>query len=141
MALLAVSACSPTPEPEPAPSSSPEPSALFDFEDWDLQPDESLREGLSGQGAFEQVIETPGLGEVFSLYAQCHGEMTVDVIYQGEGVTAGPFSPECDGVLNRRQVYLDPATPVESLQVVVVGAGDWAVAVADRDAENEAGSG
>lgn len=138
LAVVAVSACSPAREPHPsAPDSSPspatEPSILFDYSDWRFQPGETLREGGNGHGSHEQVVETPGLEDAFSLYVQCYGEMTFDVEYQGDGVVGGPFSPDCDGILNRRQVFLDPATPVESLRFVVRGEGDWAFAVLDRD--------
>lgn len=105
----------------------------FDHLDFRLEPAETVWEGVSGHGSLETVIDTTGIGAYVAIYARCLGDdLVVDVAYTADD-PADAFTPVCDGVMNRQQVYLGPDHPVDEITVRVTGVGDWAVAVVENE--------
>ncbi|WP_148059650.1 hypothetical protein [Salana multivorans] len=106
---------------------------IFDDQDWQLDPGDSLWGDVSGRGSVETTIDIAGIGAYFAVHARCLGDdVVVDVVYAADG-PEDAFTPVCDGVTNRQRVYLDPADPVNQITIQVSGAGDWAVAVIENE--------
>lgn len=103
-----------------------------DYATWELQADETLREGARGNTSDIVELDLSQTPEVFAIYVRCAAGLTMTLEAIADAGRTGQTTVTCDGQLFRYQVVEDPAQlSYQSLEVVVAGGGDWGVAVVD----------